>query len=170
MTSIGDYFKPKNRLTGSGGNTCIGTQSKRVVFMMVQEKRRFVEKNDYNTTPGWYGNDFPSGKWTSRKEIFKNTKFENYGPYGVISDMWVYRFDENGIIYLETYHPGITPEKVKENCSFVLNISKVKGETPCPTYRQLFVLREYVDPERVFLMHGLRLTCVVYLHGEKLCI
>jgi glutaconate CoA-transferase subunit B len=54
-------------------------------------------------------------------------------------------------MYLESFHPGITPEKVRENCSFDLNISRVKGETPHPTYRQLYALREFVDPERLFL-------------------
>ena len=65
--------------------------------------------------------------------------------------MGVYRFDDNGIIYLETHHPGVTVEQVKENCGFNLNVSKVKGETPHPTYRELFVLREFVDPELIFL-------------------
>lgn len=151
VTTIGNYFKPKTRLPGSGGNSDIGTQAKRVVYMMLQEKRRFVEKNDYTTTPGWYGYDWPSGKWTRRKEIYKNTRYENYGPEGVISDMGVYRFDDNGIMYLETYHPGLTPERIKDNCNFNLNISNVKGETPSPSYKQLFALREYVDPERLFL-------------------
>jgi len=151
VTCIGDYYTPENRLTGSGGNADIGTQSKRVVFIMLQEKRRFVEKNEYTTTPGWYGYEWPSGKWTRKKEIYKNTRFENYGPAAVISNMGVYRFDDNGIMYLETYHPGVTTEKIKDNCSFKLNVSKVKGETPHPTYKQLFALREYVDPERLFL-------------------
>jgi glutaconate CoA-transferase subunit B len=65
--------------------------------------------------------------------------------------MGVYRFDEKGIIYLETCHPGVTVEKIKENCGFDLNVSKVKGETPIPTYKELFVLREFVDPELIFL-------------------
>jgi glutaconate CoA-transferase subunit B len=65
--------------------------------------------------------------------------------------MGVYRFDKEGVIYLETPHPGVTVEQVKENCGFDLNVSKVKGETPRPTYRELFVLREFVDPELIFL-------------------
>ena len=65
--------------------------------------------------------------------------------------MGVYRFDENGIIYLETSHPGVTVEQIKENCGFDLNVSRLKGETARPTYRELFVLREFVDPELIFL-------------------
>jgi glutaconate CoA-transferase subunit B len=65
--------------------------------------------------------------------------------------MGVYRFDENGIIYLATSHPGVAVEQIKENCSFDLNVSRVTGDTPSPTYKELFVLREFVDPELIFL-------------------
>jgi hypothetical protein len=41
--------------------------------------------------------------------------------------------------------------QVKDNCGFDLNVARVKGETPNPTYRELFVLREFVDPELIFL-------------------
>ncbi|HOV86515.1 MAG TPA: hypothetical protein PLM79_09145 [Syntrophobacteraceae bacterium] len=62
-----------------------------------------------------------------------------------------YRFDDRGILYLDTLHPGVTVEKIRENCGFDLNVTRVKGETPAPTYRELFVLREFVDPELIFL-------------------
>jgi len=51
VTSIGDYYKPNHRFTGSGGNGDIGTMAKRVVYIILQEKRRFLERNDYTTTP-----------------------------------------------------------------------------------------------------------------------
>ena len=69
----------------------------------------------------------------------------------VVTNMGVYRFDDKGEIFLETYHPGVTVEKVQENCGFNLNVSNVKGETRHPTYRELFVLREFVDAELIFL-------------------
>jgi len=65
--------------------------------------------------------------------------------------MGVYRFDENGIIYLSSNHPGVSVAQVRENCSFDLNVERIKGETPAPTYKELFVLREFVDPELIFL-------------------
>ena len=48
----GTYYEPTHRFTGSGGNRDIGTMSKRVVYIMLQEKRRFLEKNPYVTTCG----------------------------------------------------------------------------------------------------------------------
>ena len=54
-------------------------------------------------------------------------------------------------MYLDTVHPGVTVDKIKENCGFDINVAKFKGETQAPTYRELFVLREIVDPERIFI-------------------
>jgi glutaconate CoA-transferase subunit B len=153
VTSIGaDYFKPKLRLTGSGGNSDIGTMAKRTVYIMVQEKRRFVERNDYCTTPGWWCWDWKTGEWKHKREALgENHPFVYCGPASVITNMGVFRFDEEGIIYLESYHPGVTVDQINENCGFELNVSRVKGETARPTYRELFVLREFVDPEGLFL-------------------
>ncbi|MGA2332212.1 MAG: CoA-transferase [Syntrophales bacterium] len=152
VTCIGDnYFKPDNRLTGSGGNSDIGTMAKRTVFIMLQEKRRFVERNEYTTTPGWWCWDWKKREWKPKREALKNSPFADCGPEAVVTNMGIFRFDEKGIMYLESYHPGVTVEKIANNCNFGLNISRVKGETRYPTYRELFVLREFVDPELIFM-------------------
>jgi len=151
VTSIGDYYKPNHRFTGSGGNGDIGTMAKRVVYIILQEKRRFLERNDYTTTPGWWCWDFKTNEWKPKREVWKNTPFAECGPAAVVTNMGVYRFDDKGEIYLESFFPGVTVEQVKENCGFDLNVKNVKGETPTPTYKELFVLREFVDPELIFL-------------------
>ena len=147
----GNYFKPDNRLTGSGGNSDIGTMAKRTVFIMLQEKRRFVERNEYTTTPGWWCWDWKKKEWKPKKEALKNSPFANCGPEAVVTNMGIFRFDPDGIMYLDSFHPDVTIEKIRDNCDFNLNISRVKGETPYPSYRELFVLREFVDPECIFL-------------------
>jgi len=65
--------------------------------------------------------------------------------------MAVYRFGDDGIMYLDTTHPGVTVDQVKDACGFDIDVSKMSGETPRPTYQQLFVLREFVDAELIFL-------------------
>ncbi len=151
VTSIGDYFAPSHRFTGSGGNSDIGTMAGRTTYIILQEKRRFLERNEYTTTPGWWCWDFKSNEWKPKKEVWKNTPFANCGPESVVTNMGVYRFDENGKIYLATNHPGISVQQVAENCGFKLNTDRLNGETPAPTYKELFVLREFVDPELIFL-------------------
>lgn len=151
VTSIGDYYKPSHRFTGSGGNSDIGTMAKRTAFIILQEKRRFLERNEYTTTPGWWCWDFKTNEWKPKKEVWKGTPYADHGPVAVVTNMGNYKFDENGEIYLETFHPGVTVQQIQENCGFNLNVKNVKGETKHPTYRELFVLREFVDPELIFL-------------------
>ncbi len=151
VTSIGDYFTPSHRFTGSGGNSDIGTMAGRTTYIILQEKRRFLERNEYTTTPGWWCWDFKTNEWKPKKEVWKDTPFAHCGPESVVTNMGVYRFDEGGKIYLATNHPGVSVAQVAENCSFKLNTDRVKGETPAPTYKELFVLREFVDPELIFL-------------------
>ncbi|MCF8054140.1 MAG: acyl CoA--acetate/3-ketoacid CoA transferase subunit beta [Deltaproteobacteria bacterium] len=158
VTSIGDYFSPSHRFTGSGGNSDIGTMARRTAFIILQEKRRFLERNEYTTTPGWWCWDFKTNEWKPKREVWKNTPYASSGPVAVVTNMGVYRFDENGEIYLETVHPGVTVAQVKENCGFDLNVSLVKGETLAPNYKELFVLREFVDPELIFLPQKVEYT------------
>lgn len=148
-TAMGGYSPMGKRLTGSGGNSDINSLAKRTVFIMVQEKRRFVERCSYITSPGWRLPKWPSGEFVHKKEVYG--KAFRGGPSAVISNMGVFRFNEDGIIYLDTVHPGVTPEQVKDNCSFDLNISQVSGETQVPTYKELELLYNVVDPEGIFL-------------------
>ena len=149
-TGMGKYgIVPQKRLTGSGGNADINSLARRTVFIMVQEKRRFKERVDFITSPGWRIPKWPSGEMVPKAEVYK--KLMRGGPSAVISDMAVFYFDEQGEMYLETVHPGFTAEQVKENCSFDLNISRVRGETLAPTYHELELLYQQVDPEGIFL-------------------
>lgn len=148
-TVLGDYGSPQKRFTGSGGNPDINSFAQRTVFIMVQEKRRFKEKVDYITSPGWRLPKWPSGELVHKKELYG--KFFRGGPSAVITDMGVFRFDENGLMYLETVHPGYAVEQIKDECTFDLNISKVRGETKPPTYHELDLLYKEIDPEGIFL-------------------
>lgn len=149
-TVIGDYLNPGVRFPGSGGNSDINSLAKRTVFLMVQEKRRFKEQLDYLTSPGWRVRQWPSGEWVHRRKAF-GKKFSG-GPTAVISNMAVYRFDEEtGRMYVDTMHPGITKEILQENTGFTLDFSRCRGETLPPTYEELDLLYRVVDPEGIFL-------------------
>ena len=52
-TSIGDYWRPKVRFSGSGGACDIGSLAGQFWVFMELGKKRFVEKVDYLTTPGF---------------------------------------------------------------------------------------------------------------------
>ena len=83
-TCIGDYHNPKTRFTGSGGANGIATFVNTVI-MMQHEKRRFIDKIDYVTSPGWI--DGPDGR-------AKLGLPSNRGPMAVVTDRGVLKFDE----------------------------------------------------------------------------
>ena len=52
-TVIGDHDHPKVRLPGSGGGNDVGSHCWRTIAIMRHDARRFVEKVDFITTPGY---------------------------------------------------------------------------------------------------------------------
>ena len=52
-TCIGQHESPKTRLPGSGGANDLGSLCWRNIVLMRQDTRKFVEKLDYLTTPGY---------------------------------------------------------------------------------------------------------------------
>jgi glutaconate CoA-transferase subunit B len=107
----------------------------------LHEKRRFPQKVDYVTSPGWLkGGD-------SRK----CAGLIRGGPSVIVTTKGVMRFRaDSKAMYLESYHPGLSAQAVADDTGFSLDIS-CATETPVPTGEELRVLREVVDPERVFL-------------------
>src|SRR5215217_3945350 len=54
-TVIGDYATPKVRLPGSGGACEIAINARRVLVIMRQAQRSFVQELDFRTSPGHSG-------------------------------------------------------------------------------------------------------------------
>ncbi len=150
-TCIGDYLNPELRLTGSGGNPDINSFAKRTVFIMVHEKRRFVENVSYITSPGWRVRNWPTGEFVHRR-TFYGAAYRG-GPSAVISTAGVFRFDEegDGHMYLDTFHPGKTVEEIQDLCQFDLDVSRVSGETLPPTREELHFIHEVIDPDEIFI-------------------
>ncbi len=139
---IGDYNKPKVRFAGSGGSNDIGAGCKRTIVMMLHQKQRFPEKVDFLTTPGY----FSGGKEREKYGFFGG------GPSVVISTMGILRFDpETKEMYLESYHPGVTVDQIKENTGWDLKIARAVHETERPSEELIRILREECDPTGVFL-------------------
>ena len=54
-------------------------------------------------------------------------------------------------MFLESHHPGLSVNEVKEMCQFDLNISQVKGETHPPTEEEIKLINDVIDPEEIFI-------------------
>ena len=139
-TVIGDYYRPETRFSGSGGANGIATYCDTVIVMK-HEKRRFVEKVDYCTSPGWI--DGPGGR--ARRGLD-----ESKGPRAVVTEYGVFRFGEDKRMYLAELFPGATVEDVLDNTGFELDVSRaVTAKEPDPEV--LRVLTEVVDPAHVMV-------------------
>ena len=101
---------------------------------MVQEKRRFKENVDYITSPGWRLPKWPSGEIVPKKEIYG--KYYKGGPSAVITNMGVFRFDENGEMYLDTVHP-LHLNRSRKTVPLILIYPGVKVRQSPPVYRKL---------------------------------
>lgn len=146
-TVIGDYNHPKVRLPGSGGAIEIATNSKRLLIIVNHERRRFPEKVDYVTSPGWLNGG----------ESREKAGLPWGGPSKVITDLAVMGFDEKTKqMRLETVHPGVSVEKVKDETGFELIISSQVQTTVPPTSEELRILREVVDPTGFFLVRRMK--------------
>jgi len=139
-TVIGDYAKPKVRFPGSGGANDFASLCWRTMIMTKHDTRRFVEKLDFLTTPGYI-----SGPGEREKAGLPS----DCGPYRVITDLAVMSFDETTKrMQVETLNPGGTFERVQENTSFVLTEAPGMGRTEEPIEAELRILRNEVDPYR----------------------
>jgi len=79
----GNYEKPLARLPGSGGGNDIGSSSRRVVYVMSLEKRRFFHRVDYMTTPGYL----------SGGDARQKAGLCGKGPVSVITNKCILRFE-----------------------------------------------------------------------------
>jgi glutaconate CoA-transferase subunit B len=141
-TSIGpDPRHPQVRFSGSGGACDIACLACRTIIIAKHEKRRFPERVDYVTSPGW----LEGGDSRQRAGLIRG------GPSAVVTTQAVLRFREGTHeMYLASAHPGLTPEEVAADTGFPLDVAGAV-ETPEPTAEELQILRGVVDPERVFL-------------------
>lgn len=140
-TCIGDYHNPKTRFTGSGGANGIATYCNTII-MMQHEKRRFMNKIDYVTSPGWM-----EGLGGREKHGLPG----NRGPLMVITDLGVLKFDEETKrMYLAAYYQTSSPEMVIENTGFDIDVSRaVQLKAPDPEIIKL--IRTEIDPGQAFI-------------------
>lgn len=132
-TVIGDYEHPKTRLPGSGGACEIAALARRVLLVMTHKRRSFPERVDFLTSPGYLrGGD-------ERDHLH----MPGGGPQAVITDLGVLTFaPDTHEMMLDSLHPGITVEQVRENTEWPLRIAPTVGETEPPSAEELRVLRE----------------------------
>lgn len=142
----GDHQQPKVRLPGSGGANDLGSLCWRILVITPHDRRRFTERVDFITTPGFL--DGPGAR--EKAGLPPGT-----GPYKVITNLAVMGFDEESKrMQVESLHPHVTLDEVRDNTGFELLVKEPLQLTPTPDDEQLRVLREEVDPHCYIIGRG----------------
>jgi glutaconate CoA-transferase, subunit B len=142
-TVIGDHDHPKVRLPGSGGSNDVGSHCWQTIAIMRHDKRRFMEKVDFITTPGYLTG--PGAREAAGLP-------PGTGPYRVVTNLAVlgYHPDNKRMLLLAT-QPGISVQQVVENTGFEFLLAEEIIENPPPTSEELRILREEVDRDKLYI-------------------
>src|SRR5256714_11558204 len=103
-TMIGsDYTRPKVRLPGSGGANDLASFCWRILVVTNHDRRRFVEKLDFLTTPGYLTG--PGGR--DKAGLPSGT-----GPYRVITDLAILGYHPETLRMQDlSLHPGVSRQQ-----------------------------------------------------------
>jgi glutaconate CoA-transferase subunit B len=136
---IGDPANPKIRLPGTGGGNDIASLAQMIVAMK-HEKRRFVERVDFITSPGY----LRGGNGRQAIGLLAG------GMFRVVTDLAVFGFDDKERrMQVISLNPGVSRKQVQDNTGFALEFAADLGMTEPPTEQELQMLRE-LDPERLY--------------------
>ncbi|HEX6211414.1 MAG TPA: CoA-transferase [Methylomirabilota bacterium] len=136
-----DYWKPKVRLPGTGGANDIASLCREVIILTAHERRRFVPRVDFVTSPAWLDGD---GARRRAGLLFG-------GVSRVVTTLGVLGFEPGTRrMRIEATHPGVTTQQIRENTGFELGEAERVAVTEPPSDDELSMLRA-LDPERRFL-------------------
>jgi glutaconate CoA-transferase subunit B len=134
-TVIGDHADPKVRLPGAGGAPEIAAAAGRVIVIVKQSPRTFVEKVDFISSVG-YG---PTGQ---------ERDAPGAGPTLVITDYGVLEPDpETHELTLTRLHEGVTVEEARAATGWDLKVADSIRVVPPPTDIELEELRRLRNRE-----------------------
>src|SRR5207248_3723246 len=134
----GTYAKPKVRLPGSGGANDLASLCWRIMVVTNHDRRRFVEKVEFLTTPGYLTG--PGAREAAGLP-------PGTGPYRVITDLAVLGYHEQTKrMEILSLHPGIKLEQVRQATGFELGVKEPLAATVPPSDFELQILRDEVDP------------------------
>ena len=141
-TVVGPYRSPAVRLPGSGGAAEIAIHARRTVVVSRLDRRAFPETVDFITSPGH------RSKGRSRGDL----GMPGAGPTRVVTDRALLEVEpESGELVLSALYPGIQVDAVKDGVGWPLRCRSQVEEVDPPTARELYLLREVLDPQRLHL-------------------
>jgi glutaconate CoA-transferase subunit B len=141
-TVIGAYEQPRVRLPGSGGAAEIAIHARRTVVVSRLDQRAFPESVDFVTSPGHHTRGRP------RRDL----GMPGDGPTRVVTDKGILEPEApGGELMLAAVYPGVRPEDVAGAIGWKLSTRSNLTQVAPPTGRELHLLRNVLDPHRVYL-------------------
>jgi len=137
----GTYGSPKVRLPGTGGANDIASLCREVIIVTAHERRRFVPRVDFVTSPGWLGGN---GARAKAGLLFG-------GVSRVVTTLGLFDFEpESRRMRVSALHAGVTLDAVRAATGFELLVARDVAVTEPPSADELALLRA-LDPDRRFL-------------------
>lgn len=140
----GSYESPHRRFSGSGGGNEVASFCWKTIILMEHEKRRFIEKLDFLTSPGYL-----DGSPDAREKAGLPSKT---GPYRVITSKGLFDFSaEDRRMRLIGVAEGFRPDDVLDDMGFRVSKGRNVEILKPPTEKEFKILRKEIDPDRVIL-------------------
>ncbi len=143
-TVIGEYDRPKTRLPGSGGACEIAINAREIFVILRQSKRSMVERIDFRTSPGNLGGAADADR------IRREQGWLGRGPTVVVTDLGIWKFGESGEMQLESTHPGVSLDRIRETVGWEPRLSPDLRISEPPTAAELELIRVELDPDGAY--------------------
>ena len=122
MSVIGSFANPKVRLPGGAGSAALMPKANRTILWRTRhDPRVFVDKLDFVTAEG--------------------------NVDRVVTPLCIFA-RRNGRLYVESIHPGITPDELRNATGFSIDVDRSTPVTHPPTRQELEALAR-IDPDGV---------------------
>lgn len=155
-TAMGGYYSksarddgktgPAVRFAGSGGANNIASYADVGLAMMVQEKRRFPEANEYVTSCTG-----SRGPLNTDQDRYAMGLFRGAGTT-IVSDLCIFRSSpETGELEMSEIYPGVDEQLVIDNVSWDLKKAKDFKPFDAPAHEELKIARMVCDNNRIYL-------------------
>ncbi len=138
---IGEWERPQVRLPGAGGAMEVMANAREIfVVMRRHTPRSFTAELDFCTSPG------------PDRALADGIRPLGSGVTRVVTDLGL--LERAGVgeeLRLTAVHPGVTVDQVREATGWELAVADEVAVIEPPTAAELRLLREDVDPGRVYL-------------------
>jgi glutaconate CoA-transferase subunit B len=140
-TLVGNRRGKFRHINGSGGANDIASSAKTTIIIIRHEERKLRETIAFITSPG-----FVKGGDSRQQAGLRG------GPSRVITTKAIFGFQpQTKQMMLISIHPGNTLEDVVATMGFRPTVPQQVPFTEPPTSEQLRLIREVIDPERMYV-------------------